>query len=201
MNYYETLGIQPGASKEDIKKAHRALAMKHHPDRGGDEEKFKEVTEAYEILIGKRQPQGQPGVDNTSWEQQMYDFVNGMNQQTAGKWQRRRPPRDDENVVFDMRLTAEEVKRGREITIPYTKSVDCVSCDGVGGKSKVTCSDCQGRGQVLFSQNRGNVSFQAFTPCPTCQGVGVSIQDPCTVCEAQGWTVVQEELKFEVKKK
>lgn len=201
MDYYSILGVQPGASKDDIKKAYKKLAMKYHPDRGGDEEKFKEVTEAYEILSGKRQAQSAPGgFGGSSWEEQMREFMDAMNQQTAGQWRQRRPPRNDEEVVFDMRLTADEVKKGREFSVSYTKSVDCKDCNGVGGKSRMICPNCQGRGQVAFSQNRGNVHFQTVAPCPACQGVGESIQDPCSKCDAQGWTAVKEDMTVKVSK-
>lgn len=201
MDYYATLGVKPGASKEELKAAYKKLAMEHHPDRGGDEEKFKEVTEAYEVLSGKRQARGQSGyASQDSWEAQMRDFMDQMNRQTAGFHRKRRPPRKDEDVVFDMQLTVEEIKRGRDFSVSYTKSVDCKDCNGVGGKSKIGCSNCHGRGQVVFTQSSGGIHFQTVSPCPACQGVGMSIEDPCKECGAQGWKTVKEDLKFKVER-
>ena len=199
MDPYNTLGIQSSASPDEVKKAYRAKALEHHPDKGGDEEKFKEVTEAYEILTGKRQGAQQPaGPLDPAFASRMQDFMDQINRQTANRWQKHRPPRNDSDIVMDFRLSVEDMKSGGEYDVTYSKSVDCKECNGVGGKSKTTCVQCKGRGQVIVTQSGSGIHFSTPMPCPSCKGLGSDIVDPCQPCEAQGWTVVKENLTFRV---
>ena len=199
MSHYEVLGVKPGTSPEDLKKAYRKLALQHHPDKGGDEEEFKKITESYEVLTGKRQDTSPP--PNTDPWQHIQNMMDKMNQQTAGRWKRHRPPEQDKDVYVDFRLSVEDMKRGGTYNVKYKKSKPCASCNGVGGKEKKLCAMCNGEKTVKVAEKTGGSSFEALYPCPQCVGEGRELVDPCKVCEAQGFVVYSEEVKFDVKEK
>ena len=195
-NYYETLGVNPNASDEEIKKAYHKLAMEHHPDRGGDEEKFKQITEAYEVLTGKRnEGHGRPPID--PW-QHIHEQMRKMNQQFAGRWRKHRPPEKDKDVYVDFRLSVEDMRRGGTYDVKYKKSAKCEKCNGIGAERKEKCSHCDGKGQVSKVERTENVQFSTVYPCPNCAGEGEQLINPCKACEAQGFVVYSEEIKFRI---
>jgi molecular chaperone DnaJ len=198
---YNTLGVSPNSSADEVKKAYRKLAMEHHPDKGGDEERFKRVTEAYEIITGKRQPSGRnTNAPADPWEH-IYNMMNNMNQQHAGRWRRHRPPAHDRDVYVDFRLSVEDMRRGGTYDVKYKKSAPCKACNGVGAERKERCQTCGGAGQIRKVENTSNVQFSTVYPCPGCGGEGESLVNPCQACEAQGFVVYSEEIKFEIKEK
>ena len=202
-DYYADLGLQPGASQEEIKKAFRTLAAQYHPDKEtGDEEKFKQINTAYGILSGKAQPPRQ-SQRNANYDPfaHMHAYFNDMNRQYAGRWQRRKPPEHDREVGVELSVSIEDIKNGKEATLKYQKSKLCEDCNGIGGKEKETCKDCQGKGVVRKTHVGDNVTFSTDFPCPTCQGRGESIKESCSVCNSQGFVVYSEELTVEIKEK
>jgi DnaJ-class molecular chaperone len=197
-NYYDILGLQPNASPEEVKKAYKKQALQHHPDHGGDEEKFKEVTEAYEILTGKRDNpevhfQGQDPLKD------IYDFMSSMNDRTAGQWKRSRSPEHDKDVPIEFTLSVEDIKQGVEDTVTYRKSKPCNKCGGAGGKEKIKCEICKGTGKVEDRRVQGNMTFSTVYPCPGCKGAGMSLKDPCQHCNAEGFVVYSESIKITIK--
>ncbi len=209
-DYYEVLGVARNASDEELKKAYRRCAMKHHPDRNpGDkaaEAAFKECKEAYEVLSdgGKRRMYDQHG---------HAAFEHGMGGGNAGPGfadmgdifgdifgnifggGAARGPRRGADVGYVMELDLEEAVAGTEKRIEIPTLIACTPCNGTGsedGKLE-TCSTCHGRGQVRFQ--RGIFSMQQ--PCPDCHGRGQTFKSPCKICRGNGR--VEEEKVLSVK--
>lgn len=210
-DYYEILGVARSAQPEEIKKAYRKLAVQFHPDKNpGDkaaEEKFKELSEAYDVLSDSQKKQmydqfghagmggggfgggfeGFGGAGAGNFNDIFGDIFGDLFGAAAGaRGGRRRTtgrPGNDLRTVVD--ITFEEAAFGAEKVITVPKSVKCDTCEGSGAKpgtSPTTCSQCQGRGEVSFQQG-----FFAITrPCPTCQGTGQIIPTPCTKCSGTG---------------
>ena len=207
-DYYEVLGVQKSASADEVKRAYRALAMKYHPDKNpGDkaaEGKFKSCAEAYEVLSDKekRQRYDQYGHDGLRGAG-MHDFsrmnvedifsVFGFDDFFSGIFgggARRGNGRSGGAAKgFDLEtsveLTLEEVARGAEKTIAFTRQDNCGSCSGTGaakGSQPVGCPACKGSGQVA----RGGGFFQMVSTCPQCKGAGRVVGSPCKSCKGRG---------------
>ncbi|PID63903.1 MAG: molecular chaperone DnaJ [Gammaproteobacteria bacterium] len=199
---YGILGVSKSASKDELKKAYRKLAMKYHPDRNPDskeaENKFKEAKEAYEILTDeqKRQVYDQYGYDAATGQgggggfhggaadfSDMFGSVFG-DMFGGGGGGRQRANRGSD-LLYRMELSLEDAVAGTQQTIDIPTQVACKACDGSGAKkasAKVTCSTCHGQGQVRMQQG----FFAVQQTCPTCQGAGEIIKDPCDQCHGHG---------------
>ena len=213
-DYYEVLGVQKGASADEIKKAYRKAAMKYHPDRNpGDataEEKFKEVGEAYEVLSDDQKRSrydqyGHAGVDPNfgagagpygagfSGFGDMGDIFGDIFGDVFGgggrsRTQTRNAPRRGENVGARLELTFEEAAFGCEKTVSSQRIENCSSCNGSGSSDGVieTCSHCKGSGQVRTVQNFMGMQMQSTAACPVCGGRGQMIKNPCNTCKGKG---------------
>ena len=202
-DYYEILEISRNASSDEIKKAYRRIAMKCHPDRNqGDkeaEEKFKEATEAYEVLgdLEKRKIYDRFGLDGlrdsgySGGPSNYHDiFANfgdifGDLFGFGGSRRSSQGPIAGADLRYDMTISFMEAVHGLEKEIEITRPETCWTCEGSGirpGHQPKVCSQCQGRGQILRSQGFFNVS----TSCPSCHGQGQIITDPCQDCDGQG---------------
>ena len=211
-DYYEVLGVQKGASAEEIKKAYRKAAMKYHPDRNpGDKEaeaKFKEAGEAYEVLSddSKRQRYDQfgfAGVDPSygggngpygagfSGFGDFGDFGDIFSEFFGGgrssRGNAQNAPRRGENIMARLELTFEEAAFGCEKEVATPRIENCAACNGSGSADGVieTCTQCGGRGQVRSVQNFMGMQMQSTTTCPTCNGRGKMVKNPCTVCKGK----------------
>ena len=209
-DYYEVLGVDKKASADDIKRTYRRLAVKYHPDKNpGDKEaeaKFKECAEAYEVLSDseKRQRYDQFGHDglrgagvhdyshmNVNDISDIFgdlfgDIFGGGRRSSRGGSGGHRAARgyDLETAV---ELTLEEVDRGTEKTIDFTRQDTCQECSGSGvakGKAPTRCTMCGGNGQVQRAGLGG--FFQMVSTCPKCNGSGQIITDPCRKCRGKG---------------
>ena len=209
-DYYDVLGVEKGASPQEIKKAFRRTAMKFHPDRNPDDknadEKFKEAQEAYEILGDEEKKSaydrfGHAGVDGSAgggfggggaggagfgdiFGDVFGDIFGGGGGGRGG-------PARGSDLRYDLQLDLEDAVKGKTVQIDVPTMSHCDTCDGSGarkGTSPVTCTTCQGSGQVRMSQG----FFSVQQACPKCHGRGQIITDPCGDCHGQG---VKEERK------
>jgi molecular chaperone DnaJ len=212
-DYYEVLGVGNTASDQEIKKAFRRIAMKHHPDRNPDDdsaaEKFKEAQEAYEILGDQEKKAaydrfGHAGVDGNAggaggfgdagFSDAFGDIFGDIF--GGGGGGRRSGPARGADLRYDLQLDLEDAVKGKTIKIDVPTTVHCNTCDGSGarpGSSPVTCNTCGGAGQVRMSQG----FFSVQQTCPQCGGRGQIISDPCGDCHGRG--VKQEHKTLSVK--
>lgn len=212
-DYYEILGIAKSASADEIKKAFRKLAVKYHPDKeGGDETKFKEANEAYEVLKDAEKRQrydqfghagvggssggggaagGNPfagfgGAQNINFED-LGGFGDLFGSMFGGGRQQR--PNRGQDVATEMTISFEEAVFGAEKSINLTLDDVCSHCKGNGaepGHSVKTCPTCQGTGQVNRAMNTIFGNIQQTTTCDTCRGRGKVPEKLCSVCHGKG---------------
>lgn len=204
-DYYDVLGVSRGASDDELKKAYRKLAMKWHPDRNADnpeaEQKFKEISEAYEVLKDpqKRASYDQFGHDafqnnggGGGFHQGFNDFggfssifeemFGGFGGGGGGSANRASRGND---LQYNLTMTLEEAYTTRKVNITIPTSVSCEKCNGKGTKNGTeppTCSTCHGHGKVRVQQG----FFAVETTCSACRGSGHNITDPCSSCSGTG---------------
>lgn len=206
-DYYEVLGLAREANDDEIRRAYRQAALKHHPDRNqGDadaETKFKEATEAYTVLSDgdKRAAYdrfGHAGLggggfdfnnagvgDILSHFQDMFSDFFGGNAGFGGGGRRRRQPERGQDVRVELSLSLAEALTGGKHEVAIHGAAPCETCKGSGaraGTKPETCSQCRGAGQV--TAQRGFIMFSS--PCARCRGTGQMIAAPCETCRGQG---------------
>jgi molecular chaperone DnaJ len=203
-DYYEILSLRRNAENGEIKKAYRKLAMKYHPDRNpGDKEaeaKFKECTEAYEVLSDQRKRQiydayGHDGLKNSGYSgpgnfedvfSSFGDIFGDIFGFGGGRAQaRRNGPIPGNDLRYDLPISFMEAVHGATKEIKITKKDTCWTCEGSGcrpGYSRENCPSCGGRGQVIRSQG----FFQVSSTCPHCNGEGQIVTEPCGDCDGRG---------------
>jgi molecular chaperone DnaJ len=228
-DYYEILGVAREASPEEIKKAYRKLAFENHPDKNpGDaaaEERFKEATEAYEILSDheKRQRYDQfgaagVGTGAAGFEHGAYDLndalrafmqtfqgdsvLEGLFGLGGGARGGRRGPRRGSDIRIRLKLTLEEVAEGVSKKVKVSRLVTCRTCGGSGAKpgtQPLQCSDCGGAGQVRTQQSMGIFgAFESISTCPRCAGSGRIIEERCASCSGKGLAKESEVVEVNV---
>ncbi|AZZ39680.1 molecular chaperone DnaJ [Acidipropionibacterium jensenii] len=211
-DYYEVLGVARDASADDIKRAYRKKAMKLHPDVAGpgSEEAFKEVQEAYEVLQdpqkravfdrgGDPAHQGASGFGDAGFGGGGFDFTNlvdamfGGGSPFGGQGGSRRGPRSrvrrGQDALVRLRLTLAEAVFGVTKPLDVDTAVVCPKCHGKGsdGDSEpVTCTTCEGAGEVITVQRSFLGDIRTTQPCPTCRGYGSVIPNPCSECSGEG---------------
>lgn len=205
-DYYEILGVSRSASPEEIKKAYRRLAHKHHPDRNEGsaeaEAKFKEAAEAFEVLSdpAKRQRYdqfGHAGLSGAGLHDfthmdvgdifSMFDDIFGG--ALGGAFGGRRRRRGGADLRTEVLITLAEVAMGTDRTIEFTRRDFCDQCGGSGaaaGSQRRVCSTCGGYGQVEQATGFGAILGRVITACPTCRGRGSTIGTPCPACRGGG---------------
>ncbi len=212
-DYYEVLGASKTASKAEIKKAYRKVAMKYHPDRNqgdtGAEAKFKEVQEAYSILRDEQKRAaydqfGHAGVDPSAGMGRggpgaggFGDIFGDMFGDIFGGGQGGRRQVRGADLRIRVELSLEEAVEGVEKKISVPRMRACDTCDGSGAKpgtQPVTCQTCAGQGQVRMQQG----FFSVQQACPQCRGTGKKINDPCLDCTGQGQTREKKSLKVKI---
>ena len=215
-DYYDVLGLGRGASKDEVKKAYRKLAMKHHPDKNpGDsaaEAKFKEASEAAEVLLddAKRKSYDQFGHDGVNFqggggfgsqEFDLGDIFGDIFGDFMGGGRSRRSRRSGGSPGSDIQtlleVSFEEAAFGCEKKISLTKYATCRSCRGSGGRDgmgSVHCDMCGGRGDIRRQQG----FFTVSQTCPKCHGSGQMVSNPCTVCHGNGRAKRKVDLSVKV---
>lgn len=221
-NYYDILGVDKKASKEDVKKAFRKLAQKHHPDKGGDEAKFKEITEAYSVLgddkkrreydsYGQTFQGGGPGgfgFDPSQFggfgangvEFDLSDLFEGFGDIFGNGRRRTKRGRD---ISIDIEITFKESILGGMRSVLITKVSACDTCEGSGAKpgtSFDTCKNCNGAGKVHETRNSPLGAFTSVRTCSSCEGVGQVPKEKCATCSGHGVLRREEELKIQIPK-
>ncbi|MDH4110695.1 MAG: molecular chaperone DnaJ [Gammaproteobacteria bacterium] len=212
-DYYEVLGVKRNAPGDEIKKAYRRLAMKFHPDRNRDdadaESKFKEVKEAYEVLIDsdKRAAYDQFGHDGVRSgagfggggfnAEGFADIFGDVFGDIFGGGRRSSQVFRGADLGYELRLDLEQAVRGDSVTIDVPTQVPCDECSGSGarkGSDPVKCSTCGGAGQVRMQQG----FFSIQQTCPACKGAGTVISDPCAKCHGRGRVAKTRTLSVKV---
>ena len=223
-DYYEVLGVDKGASAEDIKKAYRKLAVKYHPDKNpGDkeaEEKFKEVAEAYSILSdpdkkARYDQFGHAGVEGAgpdfsggfgNLDDLLKEFFGGFGGGFGfggfgGGGQRQQRVYRGRDIRVRVKLTLEEIAKGVEKEITIEKSVPCHDCGGRGAKNSSdvkTCPGCNGTGQVQRVVNSFLGQTVSYSTCQQCGGEGKIITNPCRTCGGSGLVRRRETIKVKI---
>ena len=222
-DYYEVLGVERSATRDQLKQAYRQLALKYHPDRNRDQDataKFREIAEAYAVLSddAKRREYDATGHAGVSerWtaEDLMRDFHFGdffggrfgdlssafgdfFGQRTKARTGASRGA----DLRYDLDLTLEEAAKGGEREIPITRSEKCTPCAGSGAKPGTKpkpCSDCAGTGQIQHAKTSKGMRLVTLTTCARCQGRGQVIEFPCTTCQGIGYEFVIHRLKVQI---
>ena len=221
MDYYKILGVSSTASPEEIKKAYRKLAHKYHPDKGGDEKKFKEINEAYQILSNQEkrnqydrfgnafQGKGfEPNFDFSSFGfsqgagQEDFEFDLGEifgdlfgSRGSRGKTDLRR----GQDIKVDIEISLKEVLVQQAKEISLYKLATCARCQGKGaepGTSTKKCFSCSGTGQVQQVKRTFLGSFSRMIICPECKGEGIIPEKPCNVCRGEGRLKQKEKINI-----
>ena len=222
-NYYEVLGITKSASEDDIKKAFRKLAHKYHPDKkGGDEKKFKEVSEAYTVLSDKKKraeydtygktfaggSAGGPGggFDFSGFqgfgnaEGVEFDIGDIFGEFFGGGGARRASARG-RDISIDIELPFRDAVFGTERRVLISKIATCAECTGSGAKPGTTmehCKTCNGKGVMRETRRSFLGTFTSQRECPTCHGRGQVPKEPCPVCRGEGVAKKEEEVRINI---
>tara|TARA_B100000686_G_scaffold142953_1_gene150461 strand:- start:126 stop:1262 length:1137 start_codon:yes stop_codon:yes gene_type:complete len=222
-DYYEVLGVDKSAGKDEIKKAYRKLALKYHPDKNkgdkGSEEKFKEASEAYHVLSDDKRKTnydqfghaafqgagGQSGFGNFDFSSSFSDIfedvfgdLGSFGFGTSGR-SRRKSNNRGSDLRYDVSIDLNDAFTGTEKKINYTTYKKCKTCSGSGAKpgSKPTvCSYCSGQGKVRSSQG----FFTIQQTCPECAGEGEKITNPCNNCSGVGKIQSNESVSVKIPK-
>jgi molecular chaperone DnaJ len=217
-DYYEVLGVERDAGTEDIKKAYRALAFKYHPDRNPEdpdaESRFKEATEAYEVLSHEEKRRiydayGHAGLRGgvspmSGFEFGLSDALRAFMRDFGDIFGAENDPEVADrgnNLQVQVRITLGEVLTGVAKTVKLRRRVPCDACHGTGGKDgqePEVCNLCHGRGRVQRVQRSFLGQFVSVGPCPQCGGRGKRVREQCPQCHGHGTVSGKAEVKVEI---
>jgi molecular chaperone DnaJ len=225
-DFYSVLGVPRDASEADIKKAYRKLAMEHHPDRNkspGAEDRFKEITEAYEVLRDEEQRAaydrfGEAGLRGAgapfgggfahfdlseALNIFMRDFggLGGFDAFFGGGERSRRDRRRGPDLKVSLKLTLAEVATGSSKSLKLRTLDTCATCQGSGakqGSKATTCGTCGGTGEVRRAAQSMFGQFVSVSPCPTCAGEGTVLREPCATCHGEGRVKAEKTVQIDV---
>lgn len=226
-DYYKILNVSKNASQEEIKKSYRALCLSLHPDRQAGkseqekkeaEEKFKEVSEAYEVLSDPKKRQQYDAGGSGGFED-IDDFFSKMNSGGFDPFMgstdpfgfsdlfgnRRRARRQNQSyenpedlrgtdIRMNIPLSVEDIVNGCKKKVKYKRHVRCHVCHGKGGENKVTCPYCHGTGMESKVMWRSGMRFESSTTCSHCNGKGYKMEKPCSNCNESGFEIIEETL-------
>ena len=223
-DYYEVLNVPREASKDNIKKAYRKLALKYHPDRNKSadaEDKFKEISEAYAVLSDdeKRRQYDQLGLDGISGRYTWDDIFRGADFDSifrdlgfggfesifemffGGRTRRRYGPRRGADLRYDLEITLEDAAFGLKTEIDVPGSTVCGTCNGTGAKPGTgpkACPRCNGAGEIRRTRSFGFTRFTEVETCKECGGKGVFVENLCQACKGTGAVRRLRRMKLKV---
>ena len=181
-NYYEILGVEENASQDDIKKKYRQLAKENHPDTGGNEELFKKISTAYDVLGDEQKRQ--------TYDQQRknpyggsFNFNDVFNSMFGNRQNNNQRPVHTSNITVNIG-TINSYKGGKH-TLSFRRQAACDPCKGTGG-DKTVCNFCSGTGNVVKQFGNGSFFQMMQVPCETCNGRGFFMVNPCFLCNGSG---------------
>lgn len=195
-NYYNILGVNNTATEDDIKKAYRKLAKEHHPDVGGDANKFKQILEAYEVLsdVNKRRQYDNSFNRQSHSFNDIFDFdlnsIFGNRSYSTSGFNVKRQKGD--NLRITINITLEDVLFGSSKRIKLNRKVKCEPCKGVGGSGEAYCNNCGGKGMVMQRQQTTIGILTQSVTCPLCLGTGKTHQHRCNTCNSNGYRLAEE---------
>ena len=217
-DYYSILGVNKGASEEEIKKAYRKKAMQFHPDKNPDnpeaETQFKEAAEAYDVLSdtqkksnydrfgsadgnpfgGGGNPFGGGGFGHGfSMDDIFSQFGDIFGGGTSNRWKNQSQKRKGGDLRIKVSLTISEIINGCTKKLKYRRQDNCTSCNGKGGTDVKDCLPCQGSGRRVVVQNTPFGQIRQETGCPDCRGTGKRVSNACNVCHGEG-TISKEQV-------
>jgi molecular chaperone DnaJ len=227
-NYYEVLGVDKKATQDDIKKAFRKLAQKHHPDKGGDEARFKEITEAYSVLADDKKRReydsygqtftgGGPsgggfGFDPSQFsgfggaggvEFDLNDLFEGFGDIFGGARGGRGRMKRGRDISVDIEVSFKESILGGKRSVLISKIDKCDVCEGSGAKPGTemeTCKTCNGAGRLHETRDSVLGAFTSVRTCPTCEGTGKVPKEKCTNCQGHGVLKKEVEINIDIPK-
>lgn len=218
-DYYEILGVNRDATRDEIKKAYKKLAKKYHPDLNDGEEaekKFKEINEAAAVLGDEEKRKQYDSVGHDAFEQAGRGGAGGFDFSgfdfsgfggsfedifemfTGGFGGRGRTRQRGEDLRYDIELTLLEAADGVEKEITLRKKVPCSTCDGKGGSGIEQCGTCKGHGIVRQTRRTPFGVFQTTGTCPQCNGAGSEFKNPCSTCNTQGTVTDRTNLNVQI---
>lgn len=220
-DYYDILGVSKDASQEEIKKAYRKLAHKHHPDKGGDEEKFKKINKAYQVLSDekKRKQYDQFGKTSSSaagggFNGYQSGFQGNFNAEDLGDIfgeffgggfggfsQSKSKKRKGQDIRIDITISLEDAFKGTVVKKSLKKKNTCDRCDGSGAEpdsEMKTCPECDGTGQKETRKRTILGTISQKTTCEKCHGKGEIPEKKCSKCNGKGWVESIKDLKIKI---
>lgn len=197
-DYYQVLGLNKNATQSDIKKSYKNLAKKSHPDVGGDEEKFKEISEAYETLSdeNKRKEYDTFGHNKPNGYNRNYQDMSGFGFNPKNQ-ARNRKGRD---YRVNIHVSLEDIFEGGTKKIKYNRDAACTTCNSVGGFGNAKCIKCDGNGYLIEHTRTPFGIIQNVVTCNHCNGLGETYQDKCGECNGSGVKTKEENIEIVIPK-
>lgn len=177
-NFYNVLGVEENATQDDIKKAYRKLAKENHPDAGGDEGKFKKISEAYETLSDQSKKEQYDFRRQNPFNDGFDSFFNNMFNNNARRGRAH-------TTTITINIGVVESYRGGKKTLNYQRNTKCEPCDGTGG-DKILCPACKGKGSFVKQVQNGMFVQVVQMECSSCRGQGQMLTNPCFQCQGSG---------------
>jgi molecular chaperone DnaJ len=221
-NFYDVLGVEKKATQDDIKKAFRKLAQKHHPDKGGNADEFKKITEAYSVLSDERKRReydsygqtfngqaGAGGFGAGGFDFSQYgggspfgdvDLGDIFGDLFGGGGGRRRTKRG-RDISIDVEISFKESAFGVKRSVLLNKTSSCIACKGTGAKNATefdTCKTCNGQGKIHETRNSIMGAFTSVRECTACDGSGKTPKVKCPTCHGHAVSTKQEEISIHI---
>jgi len=193
-DYYEVLGVKKNCTEVELKKAYRGLVKLHHPDKGGDEDIFKSISEAYDVLSNSEK---RNNYDRFGHNTPNFGGYNGDPFSSQRGFNRGQKPVGN-NMSLILKLTLEDIYNGVKKTYKYKRDIPCGSCNGIGGSELVTCNSCGGKGIKVRIYNTPMGQVQQLVTCDTCSGNGEIYSVECKSCHGSGLESSEETVNVVV---